>query len=332
MAAHTIAVVAIAGISPFHLSIPCAVLGEDRSAAGVPRFELRVCGLHAGPLSTSAGFSVVAPYGLDGLVGADTVIVPGWHDPDALPPESLLDALRAAHERGACVVGLCLGAFVLAAAGILDGRPATTHWLWAVEFARRYPRVRVSPEVLYVDDGDVLTSAGAAAGVDCCLHLLRKWCGAEIASRVARRMVVAPHRQGGQAQYVELPLPVRMDGQRLSAVLDWTRLHLDDSLDVDTLAAQARMSRRSFTRHFRKATGTTVTVWLRHERLAMAQRLLETTDLPVELIAARAGFASPVSLRQQFREVFRISPSAYRREFRGQAAVSHGNSAPAKSG
>ena len=320
MAAHTIAVVAFDGISPFLLSIPCGVFGEDRSAAGVPRFDLRICGVQSGPLPTSSGFSIVAPYGLEGMIDADTIIVPGWHDPRISPPESLLEALCVAHERGACLVGLCLGAFVLAAAGILNGRPATTHWLWAEEFGRRYPRIRVNPEVLYVDDGDVLTSAGVAAGIDCCLHLMRKWHGAEIASRVARRMVVPPHRQGGQAQYAELSLSVRGDGERISAVLDWTRLHLDHSLDVDMLAEQARMSRRTFTRRFRAVTGTTVSNWLRHERLAMAQRLLESTDQSIEWIAARAGFGSSVSLRQQFGEVLHISPLAFRRNFRGQTA------------
>ncbi|MBS1191952.1 MAG: helix-turn-helix domain protein [Rhodocyclaceae bacterium] len=317
MAPRTIAVIAFDGISPFQLSIPCGIFGEERSAAGVPRFEVRVCGLQAGPLSTSNGFAIVAPYGLEGLEGADTVIVPSWLGPDAPPPEALLAALRAARARGACLVGLCLGAFVLAAAGLLDGRPATTHWLCTQEFARRYPRIRVSPEVLYVDDGDVLTSAGVAAGIDCCLHLLRRWCGAEVANRVARRMVVPPHRQGGQAQYIELPLPGRVEGERLAAVIDWARQHLDHPLGLDRLAEEARMSRRTFTRRFRQATGTTVTDWLRHERLALAQRLLEGSDLPVEIIAARAGFGSAVSLRQQFREVFRVSPSAYRREFRG---------------
>jgi len=320
MTARTIAVIAFDGISPFHLSIPCEVFGTDRSAAGVPRFDLRICAVQAGPLSTSGGFSIVAPYGLEGMVGADTVIVPSWLDAHVLPPEPLLEALCAAHERGACLVGLCLGSFVLAAAGILDGRPATTHWLCAPELARRYPKIQVNPEVLYVDNGDVVTSAGVAAGIDCCLYLMGKWCGAEIASRVARRMVVPLHRQGGQAQYIELPLPVGMDDERLSAVLDWALLHLDQPLDVDTLAAQARMSRRTFTRRFRKANGTTVSDWLRHQRLAMAQRLLETTDQPIELIAARAGFGSSVSLRQQFRDVLRISPSVYRREFRGQVA------------
>ncbi|MBU6993519.1 GlxA family transcriptional regulator [Ferrovum myxofaciens] len=315
----TIAVIAFEGISPFHLSIPCEVFGTDRSAAGVPRFDLRICAVEAGSLSTASGFTITVPYGLEGVASADTVIVPSWHDPQVLPPEPLLEALRAAHARGACLVGLCLGTFVLAAAGILDGHPATTHWLCARELAYRYPRIQINPDVLYVDDGDVVTSAGVSAGIDCCLHLLGKWYGAEIASRVARRMVVPLHRQGGQAQYIELPLPIEGKDKRLSAVLDWAVLHLDRLLDIDTLVEQARMSRRTFTRRFRKATGTTVSDWLRHQRLALAQRLLETTDQPIDLIAARAGFGSSVSMRQQFRDVLQISPSLYRREFRGQA-------------
>ncbi|HLO64994.1 MAG TPA: helix-turn-helix domain-containing protein, partial [Azonexus sp.] len=177
--------------------------------------------------------------------------------------------------------------------------------------------IEVRPDVLYVDDDEVLTSAGVAAGIDCCLHLLRRWHGAEIASHVARRMVVPPHRQGGQAQYIEAPIPPRVDGDRLLPVLDWASQHLDQALDVDTLAEQARMSRRTFTRRFKQATGTTVSNWVRHQRLAMAQRLLETTDLPIELIAVRAGFGSALSLRQLFGDVLHTSPSAYRREFRG---------------
>lgn len=315
---HCIAVIAFPGISPFHLSIPCAIFGEDRSAANIPHFELRLCAEQAGPVRTSTGFDIVVPHGLESLDGADTVIIPGWADPLSPPSPALIAALQAAGRRGACLVGLCLGPFVLAAAGLLDGRSATTHWLSAGEFARRYPRVHLKPEVLYVDAGDILTSAGAAAGIDCCLHLLRRWCGAEIANRVARRMVVPPHRQGGQAQYVELPLPTAPDGGHLAAVLDWAGLHLDQALSVDRLAAQARMSRRTFTRRFRQATGSTVGDWLRHQRLALAQRLLETTDLSVELIAGRSGFATAASLRLLFKENFRISPAGYRREFRGK--------------
>jgi transcriptional regulator GlxA family with amidase domain len=201
-----IAVVAFDGISPFHLSVPCLVFGEDRRELGVPRFALQVCAAETGPLRTSAGFSIAAGAGLAALRRCDMVIVPSWRDAAEVAPKELLAALRAAHRRGAQIVGLCLGAFVLAEAGLLEDRTATTHWHWAGEFAARFPHVRLDPEVLYVDEGDVVTSAGTAAGLDCCLHLLRQRCGAEAANRVARRLVVAPHRQGGQAQFIELAL------------------------------------------------------------------------------------------------------------------------------
>ncbi len=315
---RTIAVVAFHGISPFHLSIPCMVFGEDRTAGGVPRFDVRVCAAEPGPLSTSAGITVNTVYGLEQLKRADTIIVPSWRDPEETPPALLLEALRKARQRGACLVGLCLGSFVLAAAGVLDDRPATTHWLAAETFARRYPGVYLNREVLYVDDGEVLTSAGAAAGIDCCLHLLRKWCGAKVAGYVARRMVVPLHRQGGQAQYIEHPLPVRAQRERLSGVLEWAQRNVHKPLALDMLAGRARMSRRTFTRQFRKVTGTTTGRWLLNQRLALAQQLLETTDRRIDVIAERTGFGSAVSLRQHFRTAFGIAPSTYRREFRGR--------------
>ncbi|MFC6307459.1 helix-turn-helix domain-containing protein, partial [Paraburkholderia dipogonis] len=256
-------------------------------------------------------------HGLEALADADTIIVPSWRDPAETPPAALLDALRAANARGARLVGLCLGAFVLAAAGILDDRPASTHWAWADDFARRYPRVRLDPNVLYVDDGNVLTSAGTAAGLDCCLHVMRKLCGAEVANHVARRLVVPPHRQGGQAQYVQQPMPPNVRGDRLSGLLDWVSGNLTLPHTLDTLAGRALMSRRTFTRRFRLATGTTVGAWLLAQRLARAQQLLESTDESVEAIAGIAGFGSTASLRQHFAEAFRTSPSAWRREFRG---------------
>jgi transcriptional regulator GlxA family with amidase domain len=312
-----IAVVAFDRISPFHLSVPCVVFGEDRGDGGVPAFDFRVCATEPGTLSTTAGFSIAAPHGLDALADADTIIVPSWRDPNEPPPAALLDALRAAHARGAQLVGLCLGAFVLAAAGLLDGRPATTHWAWAEDFARRYPKVKLDPNVLYVDDGDMLTSAGTAAGLDCCLHVLRKRCGAQTASYVARRLVVPPHRQGSQAQYIQQPVPANVRGDRLSGLLDWVCSNLDEPHTLDTLAGRALMSRRTFTRRFRQSTGTTVGAWLLAQRLARAQQLLETTDQSVDAIAGIAGFGSTASLRQHFAEAFRTSPSAYRREFRG---------------
>ncbi|KXU90341.1 AraC family transcriptional regulator [Paraburkholderia monticola] len=314
---HVVAVVAFDRISPFHLSVPCVVFGEDRQGGGVPSFDFRVCAAETGALATTAGFSIAVTHGLEALADAHTIIVPSWRDPDEMPPAALLDALRAAHARGALLVGLCLGAFVLAAAGILDGRPASTHWAWADDFARRYPRVRLDPDVLYVDDGDVLTSAGTAAGLDCCLHVLRKICGTRAANHVARRLVVSPHRQGGQAQYVQQPMPPNPRGDRLSALLDWVSSNLAAPHTLDTLAARALMSRRTFTRRFRLATGTTVGAWLLAQRLARAQQLLESTEESVETIATSAGFGSAASLRQHFADAFRTSPSAWRREFRG---------------
>ncbi|MFM0023228.1 helix-turn-helix domain-containing protein [Paraburkholderia azotifigens] len=314
---HVVAAVAFDGISPFHLSVPCVVFAEDRSDGGVLGFTFRVCSIDSGPLSTTAGFSIAATHGLDALADADTIIVPTWRDPDEPPPAPLLDALRAAHARGAQLVGLCLGAYVLAAAGLLDGRPATTHWAWAADFARRFPNVKVDPQVLYVDDGDILTSAGTAAGLDCCLHVVRKLCGAQSANYIARRLVVPPHRQGGQAQYVQQPMPHDLRGDRLSALLDWVNGTLDAPHTLDSLAGRAAMSRRTFTRHFKAATGTTVSAWLLAQRLARAQQLLESTDESIESIAGMAGFGSTASLRQHFTDAFRTSPSAWRREFRG---------------
>jgi transcriptional regulator GlxA family with amidase domain len=314
-AAETIAVVAFDGISPFHLSVPCMVFGEDRTEAGVPRFRVRVCAPEPGALQTNAGFTLVVPHGLEAIRRAQIVVVPSWRDDGSAAPAALIRALQAAHRRGATVVGLCLGAFVLAQAGLLDGRPATTHWKLAPAFAKQYPEVKLQPEVLYVDDGSVLTSAGTAAGIDCCLHLLRVRYGAETANRAARRMVVAPHRQGGQAQYIEQPVPAVAERDRLAPLLEWLGRHLDTPHELDDLARRALMSRRNFTRRFRESTGTTVGQWVQNQRLALAQRLLETTDQSVERVATGAGFGSAVSLRKRFLSAFKVSPSAYRRQF-----------------
>lgn len=313
---HRIAVVAFDGISPFHLSVPCLVFGEDRRELGVAGFDLRVCALETGPLRTSAGFSIDARQGLHALRQADIVIVPTWRDVAERAPDELLRALRGAHKRGATIVGLCLGAFVLAEAGLLQGRSATTHWHWAQAFATRFPDVRLDPGVLYVDEGDVITSAGTAASLDCCLHLLRRLCGAEAANRVARRLVVAPHRQGGQAQFIEQPLANSHHDGRLAGVMAWVASHLDRPHCIDALAQRAAMSRRTFTRRFHQATGTTVVQWLLHQRVNLAGRLLETGDRPVEAIAGDAGFGSAASMRQHFAAAFGVSPAAYRRQFR----------------
>ena len=314
-AAETVAVVAFDGISPFHLSVPCMVFGEDRTDAGASRFRVQVCASEPGELRTNAGFSLVVPHGLEAIRRARIVVVPSWRDDCSAAPPALIRALQAAHRRGATVMGLCLGAFVLAEAGLLDGRPATTHWKLAPAFAKQYPKVRLQPEVLYVEDGNVLTSAGTAAGIDCCLHLLRVRYGAETANRAARRMVVAPHRQGGQAQYIEQPVPAAAERDWLAPLLEWLGRHLDRPHDLDDLARRALMSRRNFTRRFRESTGTTVGQWMQNQRLALAQRLLETTDHPVERIATGAGFGSAVSLRKHFVSAFKLSPTAYRQQF-----------------
>jgi transcriptional regulator GlxA family with amidase domain len=313
---RTIAVVAFDGISAFHLSVPSLVFGEDRAEIGVPRFRVRVCAAEAGPIRTTAGFKLDAEHGLEGLAGAAIVIVPSWRDPDQRPPQPLLAALQRAHARGATIVGLCLGAFVLAEAGLLDGRPATTHWHWAKSFGERYPSVRLDADVLYVDDGDVITSAGTVASIDCCLYILRRKVGAEIANRVARRLVVAPHRQGGQAQYIEQPVQRDLEGDRLAATLAWAASHLADAHGVDSLAKRTRMSRRTFTRRFREATGTSLNPWLRNQRVAAAQSLLEKSNATLDEIALAVGFGSTVSLRQHFGNVLQTSPGQYRRQFR----------------
>jgi transcriptional regulator GlxA family with amidase domain len=315
--ASTVAVLAFDDISLFHLSVPCLVFGENgQQGAGMPSLTLKVCAAEPGPLRSTAGIDVYAPFGLDDLDDAGTVIVPSWRDPAQAAPPPMLDALRKAHAGGARIVGLCLGAFVLADAGLLDGRSATTHWLRADLFAQRYPAVGLDRDVLYVDEGDVITSAGTAAGLDCCLHLLRSDWGAEVANRVARRMVLAPHRQGGQAQFIEQSLPAPSGaGHRLSTLLDAVLGTLDQPHSLDDLAQRAAMGRRTFTRHFRQLTGTTVGQWLLNQRLALAQRLLETTDRSIDAVAVDAGLGTAASLRQHFATTFNISPSAYRRQF-----------------
>ncbi len=312
---ETIAVLAFDGISPFHLSVPCLVFGDEGAAPDAPRFRLKVCAETPGPLRTTAGFTIDAVHGLGALRGAGIVIVPSWHDSGTPASPALLQALRAAHRRGATIVGLCLGAFLLAEAGLLDARPATTHWQWVASFSQRYPAVRLQPDVLYVDDGQLLTSAGTAAGIDCCLHLLRVRCGAEAANRAARRMVVAPHRQGGQAQYIEEPVRLTPERDQLTPLLEWLSAHLDQPHALDDLARRSLMSRRTFTRRFRSATGTTVGRWLQGQRLALAQRLLETSNRSIEAVAADSGFGSALVLRQHFNAALKVSPSAYRRQF-----------------
>ncbi|HEV7861631.1 MAG TPA: helix-turn-helix domain-containing protein [Acidimicrobiia bacterium] len=301
------------------MAVPCEVFGIDRSELGVPWYRHRICAAEPPPVRSSQGFTIDTPYGLDDVVRADTVVVPAWGAAqlDGEPPPALLDALRTAHRRGARILSVCSGAFVLAAAGLLDGRRATTHWMHADALAARYPKVQVDPDVLYVDEGDVMTSAGTAAGIDLCLHVVRLDFGAEIANAVARRMVVPPHREGGQAQFVEAPMTSSEPGSdRFATTLEYMLEHLDEPLSVEGMADRAAMSPRTFARRFRATTGTTPGQWLVRQRVLVAQRLLETTDDPVELIALRCGFGTAAGLRLHFRRVLATSPLVYRRTFR----------------
>jgi transcriptional regulator GlxA family with amidase domain len=319
MQAPVIAVIAFDRISAFHLSVPCAVFGSYGGVTGAPRFALKVCSSEGAMLATTtSGFSVVTEPSLEITRTADVVVVPSWRDTRETPPAALVDAVADASARGARVVGLCLGAYVLAAAGILDGRRATTHFAWADHFARSFPKIKVEPSVLYVDDGNVTTSAGTAAGIDCCLHIVRGLYGAKVADFAARRLVVPPHRHGAQAQLPPQPFSTEGAGFRLAELLDWLRGTIVQKHTADSLAERLAMSRRTFNRRFLSLTGCSLGEWLLAERLRLAQKLLETTDLPLEVIAARAGLGSGTSLRQHFSRYFQVSPSAYRKQYKGE--------------
>lgn len=322
------AVVAFDRISAFHLSVPCMVFGDAFEEDGP--FQVVVCAAEPGTLRTRTGFGLTDLASLAVLKRANAVVVPSWRDVNQDAPPKLLKALRDAHARGAKIVGLCLGAHVLAEAGLLDGRRATTHWEYATAFAKRFPAVDVDADVLYVEDANVLTSAGTAAGLDACLHLLRERLGAAEANRVARRLVVSPHRAGGQAQFIEQPLPKTAGGARLARLIDAVRERLREPHTLDSLANEVSMSRRSFTRHFKALTGTTVQSWLLAERLALSQRLLETTDQTIDNVSDLAGFGSVVSLRHHFRQALGVTPTAWRRNFgEGESAARRSPRMPA---
>ncbi|MEV4869640.1 helix-turn-helix domain-containing protein [Streptomyces syringium] len=313
-----VAVLLFSGGPIFESSIPLSVFGIDRQDAGVPRYRLLVCAGEDVPLRTTGGLELTAPYGLEALSRAGTVVVPAWRSITQPPPTAALDALRRAHEEGARIVGLCTGAFVLAAAGLLDGRPATTHWMYAPTLAKRYPSVHVDPRELFVDDGDVLTSAGTAAGIDLCLHIVRTDHGADAAGALARRLVVPPRRSGGQERYLDRSLPEEIGADPLAEVVAWALEHLHEQFDVETLAARAYMSRRTFDRRFRSLTGSAPLQWLITQRVLQAQRLLETSDYSVDEVAGRCGFRSPVALRGHFRRQLGSSPAAYRAAYRAR--------------
>ena len=323
---RNVAAVLVNGFLPFEFGTICEVFGVDRSDDGLPRYNFCVVGGEPAPLR-ALDFTVQTSCGLERLADADLIALPAVSDErlrlradrrGAAPvfPDELLEALRRAVARGTRVLSICSGAFLLGEAGLLDGRRCTTHWRNAAELARRYPNAKVDPDVLYVDDDPVITSAGTAAGIDACLYLVRKEQGSRVANGIARRMVVPPHRDGGQAQYVVQPVAPACDGS-LRDLLEWLSAHLDQALTVRQLAARANMSERTFARRFVQDTGTTPQRWLIGQRILLAQQLLEETDETVDAIADRTGFGNATALRHHFRLWRGTTPNAYRRLFRG---------------
>ncbi|NBE51110.1 helix-turn-helix domain-containing protein [Streptomyces boluensis] len=317
-----VAAVLLDDVHPFELGVICEVFGLDRGDEGLPVYDFAVVSAEGPTLNANAGFTITTPYGLDRLEEADLVAVPAArpHAADRPYPPELLDALRRAVDRGARVLSVCSGAFVLGEAGLLDGRRCAVHWRYARELAVRYPRARVEPDVLYVDEDPVITSAGTAAGIDACLHLVRKEHGTEVANAIARRMVVPPHRDGGQAQYVARPLPATAC-DTVGEVLAWLERHLHEDVTVEQLAARAHMSPRTFARRFLQETGTTPYRWLLRQRVLRAQELLESGDETVDAIAGRVGFGTAAALRHHFLRTLGTTPNAYRRTFQGPARV-----------
>ncbi|WP_210648975.1 GlxA family transcriptional regulator [Nocardioides sp. SYSU D00065] len=318
---HRVVVLALAPVIGYDLTIPPQVLGEAHDADGRPLYDVQVVTVDDAPVATSRGYAIAPSAGVAALATAQTVVVPGTMIAGPRRDGTLSDDIRAAIASAppdARWMSICTGAFVLAAAGILDGHRATTHWKYADDFRRLYPAVAVDEDVLFTDDGRVLTSAGLSAGVDLCLHLVRTDHGTAAANAVARHMVVPPWRDGGQAQFIERHVP-RCSDEATGAVRDWAQAHLDQRLDVATMARRAAMSTRTFTRRFREETGQSPGAWVAQQRLRHAQHLLEATDLPIDQVAARAGLGTGTSLRQHLRASVGVSPSAYRRTFRGAA-------------
>ena len=309
-------VVAIAydGLNWFEAGIAVEVFAQERPEFPTPLYRMRFAQAEPGELKSSAGLRFRTDAGLRLLQNASLVIVPGWKDHREVPPQLLVRALRRAHARGIRIMSICSGAFVLAAAGLLDGRRATTHWRYAATFRKMYPQVNLDPDALYVDEGDILTSAGSAAGIDACLYIVRQDYGVAVANTIARAMVSVPHRSGGQAQYISRPVP-RHENRGLAPVMAWARENLQRSLSVPQLAARAAMSQRTFLRRFQSEAGTTPKIWLQQEQVRMAQRLLESAGSSLVQVAAQSGFASVETFRAAFRKMAGVPPSEYRRNF-----------------
>jgi AraC family transcriptional activator FtrA len=310
-----VAAVAYDGLCLFEFGVAAELFGLARPELGEPWYEFAVVGIERRGFRSLGGVSIHAAQGLSVLDKARTIVLPGWKDPRERPPARFLRALRAALERGARLMSICSGAFILGYAGLLDGRRATTHWRYTEQFRALFPRVELIPEVLYVDEGQIITSAGSAAGIDAGLHLIRRDFGAAVANRVARRLVVTPHREGGQKQFIPAAL-AEQGGSRFEALMQWARQRLAEPISVRRLADRAAMSERNFLRRFREATGASPKAWLLHERIARAQALIETTDEPLDRIAERCGFAAPETFRLAFRNRVGLAPAKYRHRFR----------------
>ncbi|MEU9233270.1 helix-turn-helix domain-containing protein [Streptomyces subrutilus] len=322
MPLNNVAVAVVNGVAPFELGIFCEVFGIDRSAMGLPTYDFAVCAAEDDKVVSGDGlFDLTLRHGLDRLEEADLVCLPADRTaPTRDYPAPLLAALNRAVDRGARVLSVCSGAFLLGAAGLLEGRRCTTHWMHAPALRRRFPRALVDPDVLYVDEGSVITAAGTASGIDACLHVVRQEQGAEVANTIARRMVVPPHRDGGQAQFVQRPLP-RTACDTVGGVIGWMARHLEEEITVEQLAERAHMSPRTFARRFLQETGTTPYQWVLRQRVLLAQELLETTDETVDAIAGRCGFGTAAALRHHFLRTLDTTPNAFRRTFRGPRAV-----------
>lgn len=309
-----IAVYAFDGVTMFHLAVPQMVF-DQVARQGLADWTTVLFGDRPGSIRTAEGYELAGIEGPEAAAAADVVVLPSWFDDGRVLGDVLRTALHSAHERKAAIIGLCLGAIAVADAGLLEGRQAVTHWRAFTDMTERHPDIPLDQSVLYIDHGDVMTSAGTASGLDACLHVVRERLGADAANRVARDLVVAPHREGGQAQYIHHPVPVRSSDDPIACLLEWALGNLGEPLSIDALAEQAHMSRRTFVRAFRAATGTTPSAWVRSRRLDAARRLLETTDLGIERIAADCGFGTTLTLRQNFSSAFGTTPSAYRRRF-----------------
>ena len=318
MSALTVAVIATSGFSPFHFSVPCILFGTALPQQDL--FRLEICTEIPGSVHTNLGLSINVSQGLERLDSADIIIVPYWHNTAERPSQVLLDKLVSSWQRGATVVGLCLGTYVLAYSGLLTGHHATTHWEFEQDFTARFPNIHLNNNALYISDERLITSAGTAAGIDCCLNIIREHYGSAIANRVARRMVVSPYREGDQAQFIERPVPVSTRDGKMNELMEYLRRNLEKQHDLDSLSKLVNMSRRTLTRHFLNATGISLGDWLNAERLQRSQELLETTDQSIEAVAGISGFQSPVSFRQSFKARFNVSPSEWRRRFRGPVA------------